>query len=151
MSNHLPLNTLIDLAAKELDDSARRLGALQQQCVEIEKQLDGLFAYRTEYQNRFTNAAKSGIGGANWRNFQQFIDTLGHAVVRQQNTLDAALERLNAAKLDWQQKKQKLSSYETLASRARQRENVRVGRLEQRESDEHAAKLLRMRALPTHD
>lgn len=151
MSNHLPLNTLIDLAAKELDNSARRLGVLQQQCTEIEKQLDGLFAYRTEYQNRFTHAAKSGIGGANWRNFQQFIDTLGHAVVRQQSTLDAALERLDAAKLDWQQKKQKLSSYETLASRARQRENVRIGRLEQRESDEHAAKLLRMRALPTHD
>jgi flagellar FliJ protein len=151
MSKQLPFDTLIQLATTEVDEAARRLGALQQDRAGLEQQLKGLVTYRTEYENRLTEASKAGIGGANWRNFQQFIATLSEAIGQQQAGIDAMAGKIDLATREWQIKKQKLNSFQTLDNRATQRENVRLGRIEQRESDEHAAKLIRMRAHSAQD
>ena len=59
---------------------------------------------------------------------------------------DAARQWIEAAKPDWRLKKQKLGSYEVLAARGEAMLAKKAARVEQRESDEHAAKILRMRA-----
>lgn len=47
---------------------------------------------------------------------------------------------------NWQQKKRTVGSYEILQARGVAQEVQRAAKREQREADEHAAKILRMRA-----
>lgn len=145
MKQSLPLKMLIDLAQAEVDEATRRLGALQQQRNEAQRQLDALTQYRDEYRKRLSSDSQDGMEAASWRNFQQFIDTLDFAMTQQRNAIDNTDARLYASKLEWQSRKQKLSSFETLQSRAQQREDLRMSRIEQRESDEFAANSVRQR------
>jgi flagellar FliJ protein len=150
-SNELPLTTLIELATNELDDAQRALGQAQQACSEAESQTESLIQYRDEYRSRLTSSAQAGLTGANWRNFQTFIDTLDAAIEQQRRVLAVAQQKLDAAREAWAEKRRKVTSYEALAERARQREQVVFARREQHESDEHAAKVVRLRNDPSHD
>jgi flagellar FliJ protein len=80
-----------------------------------------------------------------WRNFQAFIDTLDAAIEQQRRLLATATSRVEAAKPEWQRQKQKLGSYEVLQARGDAEQARVVARREQRDADEHAAKMLRMR------
>src|ERR1700731_1315022 len=104
---HLPLKTLIELAQSELDETTRRLGALQQQRNEAQRQLDALTHYRDEYRKRLADDAQGGMSASHWRNFHQFIDTLDVAMAQQRASIEASDQRIAAARLEWQQKKQK--------------------------------------------
>src|SRR5471032_119935 len=145
MSKHLPIKTLINLAEEELEAATKRLGKLQQERNEVETQLNSLVTYRDEYHARFTASAQEGTTAQTLRNFQAFVDTLDSAINQQRVLLVGANQRLEAAKPEWQQRKQKLGSYEVLAARGEAALAKQEAR-EQRDSDEHASKILRMRA-----
>ncbi|TAM08324.1 MAG: flagella biosynthesis chaperone FliJ [Paraburkholderia sp.] len=149
MTNPTPLQTLIGLAQDEVDAAAQRLGRLQRERGEVEKQLQALITYRDEYHTRFTETARQGMAAGNVRNFQAFIDTLDAAIDQQRRLLDQATTRVEAAKPEWQRCKQKLGSYEVLQTRQDQVAARKEARREQRDSDEYAARILRMRA-PQH-
>jgi flagellar protein FliJ len=146
MSKHLPIKTLINLAEEELEAATKRLGKLQQERDEVETQLNSLITYRDEYHARFTASAQEGTTAQTLRNFQAFVDTLDSAINQQRVLLVGANQRLEAAKPEWQQRKQKLGSYEVLAARGEAVLAKHEARSEQRDSDEHASKMLRMRA-----
>jgi flagellar protein FliJ len=146
MSKHLPIKTLINLAEEELEAATKRLGKLQQERNEVEAQLNSLVTYRDEYHSRFTASAQEGTTAQTLRNFQAFVDTLDSAINQQRKLLVGANHRLEAAKPEWQQRKQKLGSYEVLAARGEAVLAKQEARSEQRDSDEHASKMLRMRA-----
>jgi flagellar protein FliJ len=146
MSKHLPINTLINLAEEELEAATKKLGKLQQERNEVESQLNSLVTYRDEYHARFTASAQEGTTAQTLRNFQAFVDTLDSAINQQRGLLAAATQRLEAAKPEWQQRKQKLGSYQVLAARGEAVQAKQDARTEQRDSDEHSAKILRMRA-----
>ncbi|TKC89279.1 flagellar export protein FliJ [Trinickia terrae] len=146
MSKHFPIQTLIDLAQDDLDAATKHLGHVQRERSDVEAQLNSLLQYRDEYHARFTRTAQSGMPAGNWRNFQAFIDTLDTAIDQQRRLLDAATARLEAAKPEWQRHKRKLGSYEILQARGEAALALKTARSEQREADEHAAKVLRMRA-----
>jgi flagellar FliJ protein len=146
MSKHLPIKTLINLAEEELEAATKKLGKFQQERDEIETQLNSLVTYRDEYHARFTASAQEGTTAQTLRNFQAFVDTLDSAISQQRVLLVGANQRLEAAKPEWQQRKQKLGSYEVLAARGELVKAKQESRIEQRDSDEHASKMLRMRA-----
>ncbi|HEV7836153.1 MAG TPA: flagellar export protein FliJ [Caballeronia sp.] len=146
MSKHLPIKTLINLAEEELEAATKKLGKFQQERDEIETQLNSLVTYRDEYHARFTASAQEGTTAQTLRNFQAFVDTLDSAISQQRVLLVGANQRLEAAKPEWQQRKQKLGSYEVLAARGELVKAKQESRIEQRNSDEHASKMLRMRA-----
>lgn len=146
MTNPSPLQTLIGLAQDEVDTAAQRLGRMQRERSEVETQLQSLVTYRDEYHMRFTESARHGMAAGNVRNFQAFIDTLDAAIEQQRRLLDQATARLEAAKPEWQRSKQKLGSYEVLQTRQDEASARKEARREQRDTDEHAARLLRMRA-----
>ncbi len=146
MSKHLPIKTLINLAEEELEAATKKLGKLQQERNEVESQLNSLVTYRDEYHARFTASAQEGTTAQTLRNFQAFVDTLDSAITQQRGLLAAATQRLEAAKPEWQQRKQKLGSYQVLAARGEAVQAKQDARTEQRDSDEHSAKILRMRA-----
>jgi len=146
MSNHLPIKTLINLAEEELEATTKKLGKLQKERDEVATQLNSLVTYRDEYHARFTASAQQGTTAQTLRNFQAFVDTLDSAINQQRALLVTANQRLEAAKPEWQQRKQKLGSYEVLAARGEAVKAKQEARIEQRDSDEHASKILRMRA-----
>jgi len=146
MKQSLPIKMLIDLAQTEVDEAARRLGVLQQQLIESQRQLDALTQYRDEYRRRLAEDAQNGMDASHWRNFQRFIDTLDVAMGQQRTAIETTDTRLNASKLEWQSRMQKLNSFETLQNRAQQQENLRLARVDQRETDEFAANSVRARA-----
>lgn len=151
ISNELPLATLIELAGGELDEAQRALGIAQRAASEAETQTQSLITYRDEYRSRLTTTAQAGVSGANWRNFQTFIDTLDAAIEQQRRVLAAAQNKLEFARAHWMEKRRKMTSYEALAERARLREQAVVARREQLESDEHAAKIVRLRREESQD
>jgi len=148
MTKQTPLTTLIGLAQDDVDAAAQRLGRLARERDDVEQQLAALVAYRDEYHARFTDSARSGMPAGNVRNFQAFIDTLDTAIAQQQRLLEQAGARLDAAKPEWRRQKQKLGSYEVLQARGDAAEARQSARREQRDADEHAARVLRMRASP---
>jgi flagellar protein FliJ len=146
MSKDFPIQTLIELAQGDLDTATRHLGRVQRERTDAEAQLNALIQYRDEYHARFTQSAQSGMPAGNWRNFQAFIDTLDAAIEQQRRLLATATARVEAAKPEWQGHKRKLGSYEILKARGVAAEALKTARREQRDSDEHAAKVMRMRA-----
>jgi flagellar FliJ protein len=146
VSKHFPIQTLIDLAQDDLDAATKHLGRLNRERSEVETQLNSLIQYRDEYHARFTQTAQAGMPAGNWRNYQAFIDTLDAAIEQQRRLLAAADARVEAAKPEWLRHKQKLGSYEILKARGVAAQALKTARREQRDSDEHAAKILRMRA-----
>ncbi|CAB3738186.1 MULTISPECIES: flagellar export protein FliJ [Paraburkholderia] len=145
MAKHFPIKTLIGLAQDDVDAAAQRLGRAQRERNDVQSQLDSLVQYRDEYHARFTATAQTGMPAGNMRNFQAFIDTLDAAIEQQRNLLVTANARVEAAKPDWQRQKQKLGSYEVLQARGVAAEAKTMARRDQRDSDEHAARILRMR------
>jgi len=145
MTKQTALQTLIGLAQDDVDAATQKLGRVQRERGEVEKQLQALITYRDEYHTRFTQSARTGMAAGNVRNFQAFIDTLDAAIEQQRRILEQATARVEAAKPEWQRSKQKLGSYEVLQSRHDQVEARKDARREQRDADEHAARVLRMR------
>ncbi|KND58017.1 Flagellar protein FliJ [Candidatus Burkholderia verschuerenii] len=146
MSKNLPINTLIELAQEELDAATKRLGKLQQERNDVETQLNSLVNYRDEYHARFTASAQQGTTAQTLRNFQAFVDTLDAAINQQRAMLVIADQRIEQAKPEWRQKKQKVGSYEILAARGEAVLAKQAARVEQRQADEFAARAVRMRA-----
>jgi flagellar FliJ protein len=145
MANHFPIQTLIDLAQNDVDAAAKQLGRVQRERADVQAQLDALVRYRDEYHANFSASAQAGMPAGSWRNFQAFIDTLDSAIEQQRRLLAAATSRVEAAKPEWQRQKQKLGSYEVLQARGDAEQARLAARREQRDADEHAAKMLRMR------
>jgi len=146
MTKQTALQTLIGLAQDDVDAATQRLGRVQRERSEVEKQLQALINYRDEYHARFTQSARAGMAAGNVRNFQAFIDTLDAAIEQQRRILEQATARVEAAKPEWQRSKQKLGSYEVLQARHEEVQARKDARREQRDADEHAARVLRMRS-----
>ncbi|WP_175718689.1 flagellar export protein FliJ [Burkholderia anthina] len=146
MAHGFPLQLLLDRAQEDLDTAAKQLGTAQRERASAAEQLDALLRYRDEYHANFAQSAQHGMPAGNWRNFQAFIDTLDTAIAQQRNVLAAAEARIDEARPNWQQKKRTVGSYEILQARGVAQEAQREAKREQRDADEHAAKMLRMRA-----
>lgn len=140
MLQKLPLATLIELAQKKTDEASRRLGQLQHSHTSAEKKLAMLLQYRQEYLDQLNGQMRNGVASACVRNFQNFIGTLDNAIEQQRALTVQADTRMGLGRSDWQHSKRRVTSFDTLADRARQQENIALNKKEQRDSDEHSAR-----------
>ncbi|MBU9192806.1 flagellar export protein FliJ [Burkholderia gladioli] len=150
MAATFPLQILLDRAQEDLDNATRALGHAQRERGSAQDQLDALLRYRDEYHARFAMDAQAGMPAGSMRNFQSFIDTLDAAIGQQRRIVAAAEARVDAARPEWQARKRTLGSYEILQKRGLAQDQQRAAKREQRDADEHAAKVLRMRADAAH-
>lgn len=140
MANSSALHTLIELAVKDSDDSAKRLGAAIRAVEDAEKKLNLLLGYRDEYAARFQNSQSSGISAMDYRNFQLFIEKLDTAIAGQQAIVDNAKSRVDSERKSWQECEKKRMSYGTLASRAETARMHKENKRDQKQMDEYAAR-----------
>ncbi|AMG88829.1 flagellar export protein FliJ [Bordetella bronchiseptica] len=146
MPSQLPLDMLIGLAKDSTDEAARELGRLSAERNNAEQQLNMLQDYRQDYLQRMQTAMQSGMSAADCHNYQRFIATLDDAIGQQRHVLHRAEAHLNDGRLNWQQQKRKLNSFDTLAQRESRTQALLEARREQRANDEYSARLVRRQA-----
>lgn len=140
MATPSALNTLIDLAHKETDEAAKRLGAALRAGEEAQQKLDLLTQYRDDYAARCQADLANGISATHFHNFQVFMQKLEHAIAGQQKVVSDAQQRVAAARSAWQACEQKKMSFVTLAERAGKEQLRRELWRDQKQNDEHAAR-----------
>jgi flagellar protein FliJ len=140
MASTQQLETLIDLARRETDDAAKRLGAALKAVAEAEEKLNMLVGYRDEYGRRFDASQQQGITPMAYRNFQAFMEKLDTAIKGQQEIVRHSKARGDKEKQLWQDAERKRMSYSTLRDRAEAQELRKEAKRDQKAMDEHASR-----------
>jgi len=143
MANPSALETLIELAQRDSDDAAKRLGAALKAVEEAQQKLQMLLGYRDDYANRLDQAQMNGITPFAYANFVAFVGKLDNAINGQQEVLKHAKYKSELEKTTWQESERKRLSYRTLNERAAA-EALRIeNKRDQKMMDDHAARTVR--------
>lgn len=134
--------TLIELATRETDDAAKRLGQAIRVHDEARQKLTLLNDYRNDYAARFQTSMTAGLSASGYRNFQLFIDKLDSAISGQQVIVATAQTRIDTVRSAWQVSERKRMSYDTLVQREQKQIQRQANHRDQKQSDEHAARAL---------
>jgi flagellar FliJ protein len=140
MAKQSALDTLIELAQRETDDAAKRLGAALKAVDECEQKLTMLLGYREDYATKLDAAQVAGITPMAYRNFVAFMDKLEIAINGQREVIKHAQHKAGVEKAAWQASERKRLSYRTLNERAATETLRRENKLDQKQMDEHAAR-----------
>jgi len=134
------LETLIDLAQKDSDAAAKRLGAANKLVEEAEQKLDMLVGYRDEYARKLDAAQVAGITPFAYHNFVAFIGKLDNALNGQREVLKHAQFKADSERKTLQESERKRLSYRTLNERAASEALKVQNKRDQKQMDDHAAR-----------
>ena len=140
MAKQSALETLIELAQRETDDAAKRLGVALKAVEEGEQKLTMLLGYRDDYAIRLDAAQVAGITPMAYRNFVAFMDKLDIAINGQREVIKHAQHKSAVEKTAWQAAERKRLSYRTLNERAAINALKLENKMDQKQMDEHAAR-----------
>ena len=140
MASPSALHTLIDLANKETEEAAKRLGAALRVSEEAEQKLDLLLQYRDDYAMRCQTSLTEGVSTTQLNNFQLFMHKLDQAIAGQQKVVSDTKDRTIQARAVWLVCEQKKMSFVTLAERANKETARRELWRDQKQTDEHATR-----------
>lgn len=140
MAKQSALETLIELAQRETDDAAKRLGVALKAVEEAQQKLTMLLGYRDDYAMRLDAAQVAGITPMAYRNFVSFMDKLDNAINGQRDVIKHAEFKAATEKTTWQASERKRLSYRTLNERAAINALKLENKLDQKQMDEHAAR-----------
>ena len=143
MANASALETLIDLAQRESDACAKRLGAALKGVEEGEQKLQMLLGYRDDYANRLDAAQMAGITPFAYQNFVAFLGKLEQAIDGQREVLKHARVKADMEKKGWQESERKRLSYRTLNERAAAEALALESKRDQKMMDDFAARTAR--------
>ena len=143
MANTSALETLIDLAQRESDACAKRLGAALKAVEEGEQKLQMLDGYRNDYVARLDAAQMAGITPFAYQNFVAFIGKLDVAIKGQRDVIKHARHKADFEKKAWQESERKRLSYRTLNERAALEALQMENKRDQKMMDDHAARTAR--------
>ena len=134
------LETLIDLAQKDSDAAAKRLGTANKLVEEAEQKLQMLVGYRDEYARKLDAAQVAGITPFAYHNFVAFIGKLDNALNGQREVLKHAQFKADSERKTLQESERKRLSYRTLNERAASEALKVQNKRDQKQMDDHAAR-----------
>ena len=140
MANQSALDTLVELAQRDTDDAAKRLGVALKGVDEAQQKLEMLLGYRDDYAGRLLQAQANGITPMAYQNFVAFMGKLDAATNGQREVLKHAQAKAAAEKTKWQEAERKRLSYKTLSNRAAEQALKLENKRDQKLMDEHAAR-----------
>jgi len=143
MANTSALETLIELAQRESDDAAKRLGAALKAVEEAEHKHQMLLGYRDDYANRLDQQQMAGITPFAYQNFVAFVGKLDNAINGQAEVVKHAKYKSDQEKKAWQESERKRLSYRTLNERAVAEAQKVADKRDQKMMDDHAARTVR--------
>ncbi|BBP03854.1 hypothetical protein TPL01_04550 [Sulfuriferula plumbiphila] len=140
MTTHSAIHTLIELATKDADEAAKRLGAALRASEETGQKLSLLLQYRDDYAARCQADLASGLTATGYLNFRVFLEKLDNAIAGQREVVREAQKLVDAARRVWQENERKRMSFGTLATRAKKQARQHETRRDQKLTDEHATR-----------
>jgi flagellar FliJ protein len=140
MAHPSALETLIELAQRDTDACAKRLGAALKAAEETEQKLAMLLGYRDDYAQRLDAAQAAGITPMAYHNFVAFIGKIDNAIKGQQEVVKHAHHKSGVEKAAWQASERKRLSFRTLHERAAAAALQLENKRDQKQMDEHAAR-----------
>ncbi len=140
MPKPFPLQTLLKLAQEGSDAAAVQLGVVNGHDRDMQKRLQLLLEYRSEYTARLSSVTQTGTHSIGWRNFREFIDKIDAAIEQQRELVAAAKREVQTGQIHWHQQQRRLKSFDTLSQRHRSAERKSEARQEQKEQDDCALK-----------
>ena len=140
MAKTSALETLIDLAQRETDDAAKRLGAALKSVDEAEQKLNMLLGFHNDYAMKLEGAQVAGITPMAYHNFVAFMAKLDVAINGQREVIKHAQFKSTQEKTAWQESERKRLSYRTLHERAMNEALRLENKRDQKQMDEHAAR-----------
>ena len=141
MPNEFPLKTLQEVADMRTDTAIANLGTLMQNLQRQEAKLALLEQYRAEYQERLLQAKQRGLDALALRNFHDFLERLERALAEQQAAVMQAKRGVERGREEWRTHDQRSRAYDTLAQRFDSAAQRRAATAEQKQQDDHAARL----------
>lgn len=136
-----PMQALQERAEDATQEALRRLAELQNSCRESEARLVLLQRYRDEYQVKLDAATRSGVSAIELANFRSFLARLEQAIAQQNADVTHWHAAVARGRSDWQEAEQRARSYSVLNDRRAQQARGIAARIEQKQSDEFAARL----------
>ena len=143
MSEKFPLQPLLDLANVRMDEVTRELGELIASERSSQQKLALLQGYRSEYSERFIEAARSGIGSEAMRNYTNFLNRIDEAIEIQRRIVEQSHQHTSQGQQQWVEQHTKVRAFDTLSQRFQNELARKTSRQEQRASDEHASRKFR--------
>lgn len=140
MAPSFSLQPLHDLSRFQLDEAARKLGELITGEQEASQRHSLLVTYREEYQTRFREAAKSGLGPNQWSNYAQFLARIDDAIIQAALSVTLMQQRTLAGQQNWIGKQGRVKAFDTLSARHQARITAQEQRTNQKSSDEYTAR-----------
>jgi len=145
MATTSALQTLVDLAQRESDAAARRLGVALKAVEEAEQKLQMLLGYRQDYADRLDQAQMNGITPFAYANFVAFLGKLDNAINGQREVIKHAEYKADTERKALQESERKRLSYRTLNERAAAQALAIETRRDQKMMDDFAARTARMK------
>ncbi len=140
MKETFRLKVVQDLAQQQSDTAATRLGMLNAEAAKSEQKLNMLLEYREEYRERFRGTMHRDVHSAGWKNFHQFLEKLDEAIEQQRAACHVSREAVLRGQREWQSRQMQVKAYDTLAERHESVQTERGKRIDQRVTDEFAAR-----------
>ena len=141
MNKSFPLQILLDLAQSKNEEATRRLGLLNRQQHDAQTQLEVLYQYRREYQERMQSASRNGMNPALLKNFQEFIYKLDVAIAQQSKAVEQCKLSAQMGRSEFTSTQRKLKSFDTLQQRHVETQIKAQAKQEQKTADEHTGRM----------
>jgi flagellar protein FliJ len=134
------LTMLIDLAEKEVNVCAKHFSEVNLIYKESIVKLNMLKEYRKDYMQQFTTQSQSGVSNQGYQNFQRFIAKLDEAIQGQETIVGLHACEVEDCKKTWQASQRRKMSFEVIKTSADKKASVALGKREQKQTDELAAR-----------
>jgi flagellar FliJ protein len=140
MATSFSLQPLLELSQLQLDEAARKLGELIAGEQEASQRHSLLVTYREEYQARFLEAAKNGLGQSQWSNYSSFLARIDDAIIQAALSVTLTQQRTLAGQQNWVGRQGRVKAFDTLSERHHAQVTAQEQRANQKSSDEHTAR-----------
>lgn len=135
------LQTLLDHAERERNEAMAEAKRVELEHRAAARQADQLLGYRQDYEARWSSHFKQGEGIAIMQCYQGFVTRLDQAIEAQARVTALAAQRVETAQTAWQAQEMRVAAVRKLIERRELEQRAAGARQEQRQLDEHAARV----------
>lgn len=132
------IKPIVKMAHNTERDAARALGEALGYLDENVKQLNLLFSYREEYNQKLQASGSEGMTGQALNEYRQFMAKIADAIENQQKAIDQARQDLEQKKQFWFAKRGRSKALDKVLDRYLEDERRQLERRQQKELDDRA-------------
>ena len=138
MTRSKRIKPVVDVAERQEQEQAQRLGAARRELEQQRQQLEQLILYRDEYARQFESAGTTGLSVARLQDYRVFLSRLNQAIEQQRAAIARTEQACNEQQQHWLASRTRHQALGKVAERYRDEEHQARERRDQIESDEFA-------------